>query len=54
MAKTDVARHRPNNGMPAPISTGTCDHQSVDQAGRQESLNGDAAVYISMFCGREL
>jgi hypothetical protein len=46
VAQNYVARYRAKQGDACSDQyRHPCDHQSVDEAGRQESLNGDAAVY---------
>jgi hypothetical protein len=50
VAKTDVARHQTEQrDARSDQYRHMGNHQSPDQAGRQKSLNGDAAVYIRMF-----
>src|SRR5581483_2795545 len=50
VAKADVVRYRAKEGNTCTDQYWhACDHQSVDTSRREESLNGDAPVYIGMF-----
>ena len=50
MAKTDVARYWPKQRDACSDQYGHArDYQSVDEPCRQESLNRNAAVYVSVF-----
>lgn len=54
VAQTDVAWHRAKQGdARSDEYRNASDHQSVDQSSRQESLNGDAPVYIGVLEAHE-